>query len=216
MNRREAQAEATSLGAQAHAILRELEWELSQGGALEAWLDRAGCRDASARQPLDEDLVSAAHKCWRVLKLNEGGRVVKPVEVVKVALHGHSEALHVLRERMQGDVAGMPTLPQVLSERTIDRLIFNRNYWRDAYWSRIVDVAGTDAAPDLLNAMLPSRVPTTLAMTRSSCKRTWRTFERSCAPGSMRWERPMCLVNPSGAKGTSQSCCQSSMSDGGL
>ena len=192
MNRREAQAEAALLGARARAILGELEREIAGGGTLESWLGREARRGTDGRRPLDEDFVCAAHICWRALSLNANSRVAKPVEIVKAALHGHAEALRTRREHMLQDPADMPATPPALSERTVDRLIFNRNYWRDAYWGRVVEAAGTETAPALLNALSVDKCVgddlslmdkgTNLNLRNMSQQDVVAEFERSCPP----------------------------------
>ena len=72
MNRREAQAEVGRPSQKAEEIRLGLERALSDGGSLEEWLGGQS-RDllAESGHPcLDEDLICAAHICWRVLKLN--------------------------------------------------------------------------------------------------------------------------------------------------
>ena len=195
MNRREAQAEVSKLSQEAEEIRHSIEGELEcePAASLERWLEgQAHVLDTVSERPcLDEDMVCAAHICWRVRKLDCQGPV-KPFEIVKIALHGHGEARFTHRALIRADPAAMPSHQVRIAERTVDRLIFNRNYWRDAYWSRIVRAVGPKSAPSLLNALSVDRCVsdeltlidkgTNLNLHRMTQQEVIDEFERSCPP----------------------------------
>ena len=86
----------------------------------------------------------------------------------------------------------MPSHRVRMAERTVDRLIFNRNYWRDAYWNRIVQAADAQLAPRLLNAISVDRCMsnelilvdkgTNLNLHRMTQQEVIEEFEKSCPP----------------------------------
>ena len=110
---------------------------------------------------------------------------LKPIEIVKIAICAFQDHSHATEERGAGDSAKVESSDRIGLRRgtqaSVDRLIFNANYWLAAYEDRIVTACSPQDAPYLLKAVTVWGTHT-VKLNTMSLEEAQATFERFCPP----------------------------------
>ncbi len=132
-------------------------------------------------KPRPERAVDAVKMALsKELSKRPGG--LKPIEIVKVAIcafqsFANADALAPFVAVESDDRSGLRRGTQA----AIDRLLFNANYWLNAYEDRIVEACSADDAKTLLKAVTVWSTHT-LKLNTLGFDETISTFERFCPP----------------------------------
>ena len=145
-------------------------------------------RRSVANRPVDA--VEAALKREEARR----GSTMKPIEVVKVALAAYLS--FTFREDREGNEStAFPTESRDAAqlrrgtEASIDRLLFNANYWRAAYESRIIAACARPEDAQLCLQAVSVWNAHTLKLNRLSPDETAATFVRFCPPFALNQRR---------------------------